>query len=342
MLSAFVSLNFPDLSKANFVGGVSGMILLQVEENGEAWYIYPINGERYYLARPVDAFRIMKKLSLGAKHDFIVNTEIFPERLSGRILLDVEKNGEAYYIYPGDLKKYYLARPTDAFRIMREFGLGITNIDLAEIILGDINAAVINLPKENTIIQDVPFSSQAPFGDWSDQRQQDACEEAVALMAIKWARGESFTKEEALKIILEVSGYELEKYGEYRDISSADTIKWIFNDYFDFYNVELKKDITIDDIVSELNQGHIVITPHNGQLLRNPNFTLPGPTRHMLVIRGYDVNTNEFITNDPGTRNGEGYHYSTEVLFSAIRDYPTGYHEKIVKIEKNMIVVSLE
>lgn len=153
-------------------------------------------------------------------------------------------------------------------------------------------------------------------------------------------RGEELIKEEAKMIVVDASEFELKKYGEFHDISSANTIKWIFNDYFDFYNVVLKKDIAIDDIVNELNQGNIVITPHNGQLLHNPNYTPPGPTRHMLVIRGYDALTGEFITNDPGTRRGEAYRYKADVLFAAIRDYPTGYHEDITRIEKNMIVVS--
>ena len=54
-------------------------------------------------------------------------------RLAGRIILQTEKNGEAWYIYPKDLKKYYLGRPADAFAVMRELGLGITREDLASV-----------------------------------------------------------------------------------------------------------------------------------------------------------------------------------------------------------------
>ena len=39
----------------------------------------------------------------------------------------------------------------------------------------------------------------------------------------------------------------------------------------------------------------------------------------MLVIRGYTAKG--FITNDPGTRNGEEYFYTEEVLFNAIHDW---------------------
>lgn len=331
---------FPLNAKAvHYAEGVSGYILLQVEKNGEAWYVYPKNGERYYLGRPVDAFEVMKKLSLGAKHEFIINTEIFPERLSGMILLDAETNGEAYYIYPKNLKKYYLGKPADAFRIMQELGLGITNQNLAYVPIGDINREINIEPKGKVLIENVPFTSQAPFGNWSDQRQQDGCEESSALMAVRWARGQSLNQEEALDEILTASNYILDTYGEYRDISGQDTVNWILKDYFSYTNAELRKNITIHDIVEELLSGHVLLIPMNGQLMHNPNFTLPGPPRHMVLVKGYDSEKKIFITNDPGTRNGENYEYDYDVFYNAIRDYPTGYHELIEKVEKNMIIV---
>lgn len=317
-----------------------GYILLQVEEHGEAWYIYPAGQKKYYLGRPQEAFMIMKKLSLGAHHDFIANTEIFPARLSGLILLDVDKNGEAYYIFPGNLKKYYLGRPVDAFALMRNLGLGISNADLANFPAGDIDApAPADYNVSTKILLPVPFTAQAPYGDWQDQRQQDGCEKASALMAVSWARNQNLAKDEALTQILAISDFTQKKYGEYRDLSEADAIAWIYNDYFGFHNVSLKKNITLADIIAELNKGNLLITAMNGQLLQNPYFTPPGPTRHMLVIKGYDPTAKQFITNDPGTRQGESYSYDIEIFFNAIRSYPTGYHEEIAQIEKNMLVV---
>lgn len=114
-----------------------GTILLQVEKAGEAWYVYPRTRTRYYLGRPDDAFSIMRRLGLGAKHDFIVSTIFYPTRLLGSILIDVESHGEAYYIYPKDRRAYYLGRPADAFLIMRSLGLGITDKDLAGIPITD-------------------------------------------------------------------------------------------------------------------------------------------------------------------------------------------------------------
>ena len=92
---------------------------------------------------------------------------------------------------------------------------------------------------------------------------------------------------------------------------------------------------------SLLNQvsGNIVIVPANGRVIGNPYFNPPGPARHMVVIRGYDPVTKEFITNDPGTERGENYRYPEAVLYNGIRDYPTGYHKPIVEDKKVMIVV---
>jgi hypothetical protein len=114
-----------------------GYIFLQVESKGEAFYYHPIDGKGYYLGRPADAFRIMRELSLGATHDFIHNTTYWPSHVIGRILLDVEDMGKAYYIYPKDLKKYYLGKPADAFEVMRKLGLGISNHDLSYLPKGE-------------------------------------------------------------------------------------------------------------------------------------------------------------------------------------------------------------
>ncbi len=337
-LIALFVLIFPATLKA-VSNELSGRILIQAEEKGEAWYVYPENNKRYFLGRPGDAFEVMKNLSLGARHEFISSNELFPKRLAGRILLDVETNGEAYYIHPDKLTKHYLGRPADAFEIMRRFGLGITNLDLLYIPLGQLANKEISDINITTPIQSVPFTSQAPFGEWSDQRQQDGCEESSALMAVKWARGENLSKQESKEVILQASDYLLDTYGEYRDISSPNVVDWIFKDYFNYSKVAFKSDIKVDDIIYELNKGNVVITPMDGQKLNNPNFTPPGPTRHMLLVKGYNAEERVFITNDPGTRNGEDYKYDARLFYEAIRDYPTGYHKPIKEVEKNMIVV---
>jgi len=113
---------------------LKGRILLQVESKGEAWYINPDNEKRYFLGRPADAFQVMRELGLGISNkDFDSFNEKAPKRLAGKILLKVEDSGKAYYASPTDLRLYFLGRPADAFKVMRELGLGIKNKDLDKV-----------------------------------------------------------------------------------------------------------------------------------------------------------------------------------------------------------------
>ncbi|MBI2484522.1 hypothetical protein HYV71_05075 [Candidatus Uhrbacteria bacterium] len=57
----------------------------------------------------------------------------FASKHAGMIFLAVQRNGEAWYIHPTELRRYYLGRPSDAFSIMRKTGVGISDADLADI-----------------------------------------------------------------------------------------------------------------------------------------------------------------------------------------------------------------
>lgn len=51
-------------------------------------------------------------------------------RLKGRILIQVESHGEAWYINPSTLQRQYMADGQAAYGVMRNSGIGITNADL--------------------------------------------------------------------------------------------------------------------------------------------------------------------------------------------------------------------
>src|SRR3989339_1393840 len=192
---------------------LSGYILLQVEQNGEAWYVSPEDRMRYFLGRPADAFDLMRRQGLGITN---VNLEKIPigirgtaetdgdglgdsfeeaigtdkykkdsdsdgfddlhevqngynflgegaapidmefsKNAIGKIFLQVENKGEAWYVNPRDNKRYFLGRPADAFQIMRDLGLGISNFDLDEIsavtpsfLLSDLEKDIYSLINE--------------------------------------------------------------------------------------------------------------------------------------------------------------------------------------------------
>jgi len=58
--------------------------------------------------------------------------------LTGRILLQVESRGEAWYLNPADGKRYYMKDGVAAYQIMRFLSLGVTNADLRKIGVGKI------------------------------------------------------------------------------------------------------------------------------------------------------------------------------------------------------------
>lgn len=65
---------------------------------------------------------------------------VFTKKMSGKILLQVEKKGEAWYVDPLSRRRYFLGLPSDAFTLMRGFGLGISNTDLSKVPVDKISA----------------------------------------------------------------------------------------------------------------------------------------------------------------------------------------------------------
>ncbi|OGF34519.1 hypothetical protein A2303_02670 [Candidatus Falkowbacteria bacterium RIFOXYB2_FULL_47_14] len=125
-----------------------GSILLRAEMAGEAYYIHPRFKLIYYLGRPVDAFRVMREQGEGARNAdlekipigaieesvtpvIVVDSDPFAIHNAGRIFIQTEENGEAWYVNPGDRQRYYLGRPEDAWEIMRRLSLGISEMDFS-------------------------------------------------------------------------------------------------------------------------------------------------------------------------------------------------------------------
>lgn len=176
------------------------------------------------------------------------------------------------------------------------------------------------LPKEMNL--DVPFTSQAPTGNWN-LPYQEACEEASAIMVDGYYRGESgaFAPAVAKKAIDALVAFEQERYGEYKDTDAEATARFI-REYFGYKTVFVKPLRSANEIKTVLANRYPVIVPASGKQLGNPNFRNGGPKYHMLVIKGYTKN--RFITNDPGTKRGANYLYSFENILRAAHDWNNG------------------
>lgn len=190
------------------------------------------------------------------------------------------------------------------------------------------------LPKK--IWLKVPFLCQAPYANWN-MPWKEACEEAAIIMAIHFVNDYPIGKEAGNQEILGLVNFQKIKYGGHYDLTAEQTAK-LMKDYYKFDNFKIVYDFTVEDMKKELANGNLVLTPAAGRMLGNKYFRTPGPIYHFVVFKGYDDQKGEFITNDPGTKRGNGYRYKYNIAYDAIHDW-TGNGATIKQGKKVMIVI---
>jgi hypothetical protein len=194
-------------------------------------------------------------------------------------------------------------------------------------------------PLPENVNLEIPFTSQAPFGDWSYPFNY-TCEEAAVLMAHYYIEGKtSIDPAQAREELLDLVEYEKKNYGFHEDTNTAQTAQLI-KDYYG-HSVKVEYDISLEDIKKELAKGNPVIVPTAGRLLDNPYFKPPGPLYHMLLIKGYSTTstTTDFIVHDPGTKRGADFVYSYQTLEKSIHDLEGKDLENIASGRSAMISI---
>lgn len=124
-LSNFISLNLAE-------GPYLFVLKYEQDEYGTAAYIN--NEQNRDIVLKVTRTNRLKEKSYKLQKPIQVND--FAKKLAGKILLQVEQKGEAWYVNPKNNKKYYLQNGETAYRIMKNLGLGISNADLNKIPVG--------------------------------------------------------------------------------------------------------------------------------------------------------------------------------------------------------------
>lgn len=194
----------------------------------------------------------------------------------------------------------------------------------------DSGADEVNKEENKIAIQEinlpVPFTSQAPRGNWN-LPYQEACEEASLIMAAAYARGVpssdvGWTEAQADSEILKLVEWEENAIGYYKDTTLEETAE-IGKKYFGFTNIEIRENFNAGDFRKWLAESKIIIAPFYGMDLPNPYYTGDGPLYHMLVIKGF-TKDGKFITNDPGTRRGKNFLFKEKDIFNALHDWNGG------------------
>ncbi len=131
-----------------------GKIFLQVQLHGEAWYVNPDSGRRYYMKDGATAYQMMRNFGLGITNSNLSKIQSvddsdeynesanrcspgsFENTVKGKILLQVQAHGEAWYVDTEKCLRIYLKDGDAAYTVMRFLGIGITDVDLAKLNIG--------------------------------------------------------------------------------------------------------------------------------------------------------------------------------------------------------------
>jgi hypothetical protein len=160
---------------------------------------------------------------------------------------------------------------------------------------------------------DVPFTSQAPEGNWAEP-WQNACEETTIYMVSSFYAEDDIRRDEAVKRIREIFKVKNAEFSASKDESLA-TIQQLIEELGLPWKADIVENPTVDDLKAELAAGRPIIVPVYAPDLGNHRYKY-----HVMVLTGYDDETGEFIVNDPGTQGGEGQRYKYDTFMGAIHD----------------------
>lgn len=178
----------------------------------------------------------------------------------------------------------------------------------------------IEIPAEINLA--VPFTSQAPFARW-DAFDEEMCEEAALAMVNRFYQNRQFSsKDDSQNALKEIKEWEEKNLLDWKS-NNAEEIARVARKMLNYQSAKVIDLVDFQQIKEQLAQQNPVILPAAGRELKNPNFKQLGPLYHMLVVRGW-LADGRIITNDPGTRRGQGYIYDQQILWDAIHDWNSG------------------
>ncbi len=174
----------------------------------------------------------------------------------------------------------------------------------------------------------VPYTSEIPLGSWV-KPWNNACEEASMVMAESYYFGnESMTKAVAVKYMTPIFKIEDKIFGSNADSDTVRTAK-LLNDYLSV-SATIKNNPTIEEIKDQLRRGKPVISFHYAKDIKNPyhHWRVGGSYFHVMVLVGFDDNTNEFLVHDSGDPVTGAYHrYGYNLIMNTLHDFNFKNHK---------------
>ncbi|MEZ7821074.1 MAG: hypothetical protein QMB51_02075, partial [Patescibacteria group bacterium] len=143
-----------------------GKVLVETDNKSKIWYVDPLKKEKYPLNSESDAVDVMKKVGVGISNKDINRIKLptskysnwrdytFAKNLSGRIFVQVQDKGQAWYIDPINFRKYYLGSGKNALNILKSLSIKAKSSEINKIKTGTISLATVNPAGISNGIQD--------------------------------------------------------------------------------------------------------------------------------------------------------------------------------------------
>ena len=184
-------------------------------------------------------------------------------------------------------------------------------------------------PLPERILLQVPFTTQAPLGNWA--QHQESCEEAtLSMLAAYWQRDQSVVIDAhaADTTIASLVSWQVQHWGSEDDLTDT-RLGELAKQYYGFGYLVVPN--TAQVVREQLAAGHPLIAGVRTHGLGNPNY--PGYSNHyeqqgwsvshFVLVIGYD--TDGVWLNDAGITKGRGYHITWAQLSHAIDDLDQNY-----------------
>ncbi len=165
----------------------------------------------------------------------------------------------------------------------------------------------------------VPFTSQAPAGNWAEP-WQNACEETAIVMINDYYAKSTLTEEKAIEEISTILTAKEQNFGVSKN-ENLETMLGMIKAAKLNWRARIVVDPSLDDMKNELAEGRPIIVPVDARLLTNPYYDIVTPEYHVIVLSGYDNVSQQFYSQDPGTDKGHNFAYRFDELMNANHDY---------------------
>lgn len=181
---------------------------------------------------------------------------------------------------------------------------------------------VAQAEQKETVKINVPYTTEIPLGSWV-KPWNNACEEASIIMAESYYFGnKTMDKKTAAKYMSPLFPIEDKIFGSNADTDSARTAK-LLNNYLSVV-ATIKDNPTLEEIKNQLREGKPVVTFHYAKEIKNPNYhwRAGGSYYHVILLVGFDDNTNDFFVHDSGDPlTGEFHRYSYSTIMDTLHDF---------------------